>query len=166
MQIEKRATLSAADLEHLTDLLVAVVDDGASVGFLPPLAPAEARTYWSDVLGNDVILWVAEHDGEIIGTVQLHLTAKANGRHRAEVSKLLVHPRARRQGLGRRLMQELEAEARARGLTLLVLDTREGDPSNLLYQSLGFMEAGRIPHYARSASGELHSTVFYYRPLN
>lgn len=157
--------LSPRELEQLVRLLVAVVDDGASVGFLPPLGPEEARAYWTGVLGSGVVLVVAEEDGRIIGTGQLHLERQANGRHRAEVAKLMVEPAARRRGLGRRLIERLEAIAREERRTLLVLDTREGDPSNRLYRSLGWVEAGRIPRYARSANGELRGTVFYYKEL-
>ncbi|BCG57733.1 GNAT family N-acetyltransferase [Paenibacillus sp. URB8-2] len=150
---------------QLGDLLVRVVDDGASVGFLPPLSEEEAVDYWRGVPGDGVILWVAMEDGEIAGSVQLHLALKPNGLHRAEIAKLMVHPERRRQGIARMLMETAEACAASEGKTLLVLDTRGGDPSNLLYQSLGFAEAGRIPDYARSASGELHETVFYYKKL-
>jgi ribosomal protein S18 acetylase RimI-like enzyme len=78
----------------------------------------------------------------------------------------MVLPSAQRQGLGRALMLRLESEARARGRSLLVLDTREGDPSNALYRELGYQEAGRIPAYARSASGQLDATVIYYKLLD
>jgi hypothetical protein len=62
-------------------------------------------------------------------------------------------------------MKAAEERARAESRSLLVLDTREGDPSNLLYTSLGYIEAGRIPGYARSANGELHTTLYYYKIL-
>lgn len=161
--IRTASRLTPDQLDQLAELLVEIVDDGASVGFLPPLDPAEARTYWSGVLGPGVVLLVAEERGRIVGTAQLHLEQRANGRHRAEVAKLMVYPSARRRGLGRRLMERLEEIAREEGRTLLVLDTREGDPSNRLYRSLGWAEAGRIPRYARSANGELHATVFYFK---
>ncbi|AHV96009.1 GNAT family N-acetyltransferase [Paenibacillus sabinae] len=150
---------------QLGDLLVRVVDDGASVGFLPPLSVEEATDYWGGVPGEGVLLWVAKAHGEIAGSVQLHLAMKPNGLHRAEIAKLMVDPKHRRQGIARKLMETAEASAASDGRTLLVLDTRGGDPSNLLYQSLGFTEAGRIPDYARSANGELHETVFYYKTL-
>jgi ribosomal protein S18 acetylase RimI-like enzyme len=157
--------LAPNELEQLTDLLTATVDGGASVGFLPPLTQEEACAYWEGVLGPGVILLVAEESGKIAGTVQLQLAMKLNGRHRAEIARLMVHPDFRRRGIGRLLMEQAEAAAIAAGRTLIVLDTREGDPSNALYLSLGYTEAGRIPHYALSASGTLDATVFYYKEL-
>jgi hypothetical protein len=62
-------------------------------------------------------------------------------------------------------MQALEATAAEHGRTLLVLDTRQGDVSELLYRKLGYVLGGAIPRYARSADGALHATVFYYRDL-
>ena len=79
--------------------------------------------------------------------------------------KLMVHTRARRRGIGRALMLAAETEARRRGRTTLVLDTRRGDPSEALYLSLGWTLAGIIPRYARSADGALDATAFYYRLL-
>lgn len=81
------------------------------------------------------------------------------------MAKLLVHPNARRRGIGRRLMLHLEAEARRLGRTLLLLDTRKGDPSNDLYRNLGYQVYGRVPGYARSAEGTLDPSLFYYKEL-
>jgi hypothetical protein len=62
-------------------------------------------------------------------------------------------------------MLAAEAEARRRGRTTLHLDTRQGDPSEKLYRSLGWQLAGVIPRWAKSADGTLHTTVFYCRFL-
>lgn len=112
---------------------------------------------------STVLLVAHDADDRLVGSVQLHLAQRPNARHRAEVTRLMVHPVARRRGLGRRLMLALEHVAQREGRSLLVLDTRSGDPSNALYQQLGYLEAGRIPRYARSASGQLDGTVFYYK---
>jgi ribosomal protein S18 acetylase RimI-like enzyme len=77
----------------------------------------------------------------------------------------MVHRRARRQGLGRALMLAAEEEARRRGRTTLVLDTRQGDPSEVLYRGLGWQLGGTIPRYAKSADGSLHTTAFYFKLL-
>ena len=153
------------DLNSLCSLLIEVVADGASIGFLPPLNDADAKLYWEHLLEPSVRLWTADYDGEIVGTVQLHLTMKQNGAHRAEIAKLMVHPQKRRLGIARQLMDVAERAAMEAGRSLLVLDTRAGDPSNTLYRSLGFVEAGRIPQYARSANGQFDETVIYYKLL-
>lgn len=165
LSIREADHLDEAEIERLAEVLTGVVEAGASVGFLPPLSQDEARAYWQGVIAPDVRLLIAKNETGIVGTAQLALAMRANGRHRAEVSKVLVHPRAQRQGIGRALMEALEPVARREGRTLLFLDTREGDHSNRLYRSLGYLEAGRIPDYARSADGSLHATVFYYKHL-
>jgi ribosomal protein S18 acetylase RimI-like enzyme len=165
LTIREANRLDEREIGALAEVLIGVVEAGASVGFLPPLSRDEAHTYWRGVLAPDIRLLIAENETGIVGTAQLALAMRANGRHRAEVSKVLVHPSAQRQGIGRALMEALEPIARREDRSLLFLDTREGDPSNRLYRSLGYLEAGRIPDYARSADGSLHATVFYYKPL-
>ncbi len=157
--------LDTAQLDQLCDILIALVDGGASIGFLPPLDRTEAAAYWRSVPKAGTRLLVDSHDGRLAGTVQLHLEPRANGRHRAEIAKLLVHPTAQRRGIGRALMVAAEQLAREASRTLLVLDTREGDVSNALYRSLGFIEAGRIPHYAQSGTGTLDTTVIFYKEV-
>ncbi|MFB6364073.1 GNAT family N-acetyltransferase [Paenibacillus elgii] len=152
-------------LEQLAELLIDTVESGASVGFLPPLSKEEAVDYWKSVLEPGVVLWAAKLGQTIVGAVQLQLAQKKNAAHRAEIAKLMVHTRSRRNGIARALMLAAEERARTENRSLLVLDTRAGDPSNLLYRSLGYVEAGRIPRYARSADGSLNDTVFYYKEV-
>jgi len=160
----------AEQKKALAELLLDVVAAGASVGFLPPLSEAEASAYWADVEGALALgqreLLLAELDGVLVGTVQLELAQKPNARHRAEITKLLVHTRARRQGVGRLLLQEVEQLARSHGRTLLYLDTREGDVAEQLYLQAGYLRAGRIPAYVRSENGKLDATILLYRLLD
>ncbi|OKP94693.1 GNAT family N-acetyltransferase [Paenibacillus sp. P32E] len=155
--------LQPETLQQLNKLIIDVVEDGASIGFLPPLGAEEAGTYWQGVLAPGILIWVAMEGESIVGTVQLHPVIKPNAPHRAEIAKLMVHPEHRRKGIARLLMDSAEQAAAANGRTLLVLDTREGDPSNLLYQSRGFVEAGKIPDYVISGDGEMSATVIYYK---
>ena len=163
--VREAGRIEEHEFEPLAEILIGVVADGASVGFLPPFGREEALAYWRAAVAPDVRLLIAERASRIVGTAQLFLAMKANGTHRAEVGKVLVDPAARRQGIGRALMLALEPIARREGRSLLHLDTREGDGSNALYQSLGYIEAGKIPAFARSGNGELHATVFYYKQL-
>ncbi|QUG41953.1 GNAT family N-acetyltransferase [Psychrobacillus sp. INOP01] len=162
LKIERLYTIEDY-LEELSELLIKTVEDGASIGFLSPMESLVALNYWKTVLSPEVTLLVAKSNNKIVGSVQLHLSTKQNGSHRAEIAKLMTHPKYRRSGIGRLLMQKSEEIARNEGRSLIVLDTREGDPSNFLYTSLGYSRAGRIPDYAKSVNGELAATIFYYK---
>lgn len=157
-------------LPDFVALLQETINGGASLGFLPPLGVDEAEVYWHQVERGiteaDVLLFCVLDEGEIIATAQLQPSTRANARHRAEVAKLMVAPSHRRQNIARQLMTHLEQKAVQRGWTTLTLDTREGDPSNLLYRSLGYTLVGQIPQYARSAPGKFHTTAFYYKLLD
>lgn len=104
-------------------------------------------------------------DGEIVGTVQLVLDLPENQPHRADVAKMLVHRSARRQGVALRLMQALDAVARAQGRHVLVLDTVTGGDAERLYQRAGWQRAGDVPNYALMPDGAFCSTTFYYKHL-
>ncbi|WP_273126740.1 GNAT family N-acetyltransferase [Metabacillus sp. HB246100] len=152
-------------LVGLSQLLCLVVNDGASLGFLPPLSSDEAIRYWENVVQEEVNLYIALHEETIVGTVQLQFCTKPNGRHRVEIAKLMTHPSYRRMGIARKLMARAEESAKQNEKKLIVLDTRDGDPSNDLYQSLGYIIAGKIPNYAKSANGNLDATVLYFKEI-
>jgi ribosomal protein S18 acetylase RimI-like enzyme len=151
--------------DELSDLLIKVVGEGASIGFLPPLSKADADSFWGSCVKPGVILWIAKVDEKIAATIQLHLCMKPNGTHRAEVAKLMTHPSFRQKGIAKQLMLHAEKRAKQKGRSLLILDTREGDPSNFLYQALGYNEAGRIPSFAQNAGGGIDTTVLYYKMI-
>jgi GNAT superfamily N-acetyltransferase len=160
----------AANIPALSALLEAVVGGGASIGFLWPMSPGEADTFWrsciAPVAEGSKVLFVARDDaGDIIGTGQLDLAQRANGRHRAEIVKVMVHPSARRHGIGRALMQALEDEARRLGCTTLHLDTVAGAPAEHLYRGLGWTLVGGIPNYATDPDGALEKNAIYYKLL-
>ncbi|MGK3140752.1 N-acetyltransferase family protein [Pantoea sp. C2G6] len=165
--------LSAAEAQQqltgLTDVLQACVTDHASVGFTDPADRLTMTQFWQRQIGNlasgDSELLIAAWQGSIVATVLIHSSAMPNGRHRAEIAKLLVHPRARRQGIARQLMLRAEQRAAALGKTLLVLDTRRGDVASDLYRALGWQVAGSIPFYAESTTGELDATTILYKVL-
>ncbi|MFE3068236.1 GNAT family N-acetyltransferase [Streptomyces sp. NPDC059247] len=156
--------------DGLAALLVDAVDDGASVGFLAPLEPAVAASWWSGAAEEAERgvreVWAAHGpDGSLTGVVTLVRAGTANGRHRGEVSRLLVHRSARGRGLGRVLLAEAEAHASATGLTLLVLDTRTDSPAERLYRGAGWTAAGTIPDFAADPAGVPRATTLYYKRL-
>jgi acetyltransferase len=163
------ASALRAGREALIDLLIHTVENGASVGFVLPLSREEAGEYWYGLLpsiGNGSrLLWIAQDDAGLLGTVQLELTLKRNGVNRAEIQKLLVHTRARRRGVARSLMRLAEATARELDRGLLYLDTEAGSGAEAFYRALGYTCIGGLPEYACSPEGDWRANAIYYKTL-
>ncbi|WP_051817664.1 GNAT family N-acetyltransferase [Kitasatospora sp. NRRL B-11411] len=156
--------------DTLADLLLDAVADGASVGFLAGTIHAEAAAWWDtlrpSVADGTRLLWTAEDPaGRALGTVSLLREQKPNGRHRAEIAKLLVHRTARGAGLGRHLLTHAEQAARTAGATLLLLDTQTGSPAEHLYRTAHWTPFGTVPAHAATPDGTLADTTYYYKHL-
>jgi len=168
-KIRRLDTVTEAHVRGLAELLIDCVDGDASVSFMHPLAVPKALDFWHriahGVARGERALLVAEDAGGVVGTVQLILDQPENQPHRADLSKMLVHRRARRQGLGAALMRAAEATARECGKTLLVLDAVTDGDAARLYERLGWKRVGDIPGYALMPQGGLCSTTVYYRNL-
>jgi ribosomal protein S18 acetylase RimI-like enzyme len=162
-------TLDDRRTEELADVLIDCVEGGASVSFMQPLSRDRAVEFWrgvaKDVASDDRLLLVAEDAQGICGTVQLVLKQPENQPHRADLGKMLVHRRARRQGLGAALMRAAETAARECGKTLLVLDAVTHGAAARMYERLGWQRVGDIPGYALLPNGSLCGTTYYYRRL-
>jgi GNAT superfamily N-acetyltransferase len=158
-----------AQLDALADVLIDCVDGGASVSFMYPLPRDRALAFWRrvahGVAAGERALLVAEDAQGVCGTLQLILDQPENQPHRAELSKMLVHRRARRHGLGAALMRAAETTARECGKTLLVLDTASDDAERL-YERMGWVRVGVIPRYALLPHGGFCGTTVYYRNLD
>jgi GNAT superfamily N-acetyltransferase len=156
-------------IDGLADVLIDCVEGGASVSFMLPLPRERAVAFWrrvaQGVAAGERALLVAEDVQGLCGTVQLVLDQPDNQPHRADLSKMLVHRRVRRQGLGTALMRAAEATARECGKTLLVLDAVTGGDAARLYEQLGWERVGVIPGYALFPRGGLCDTTVYYRNL-
>lgn len=162
----------APHLPELARLLHDCVHAGASIGFIMPHTPDDARAFWRDKVEGAVangtrLLLVATSGGRIAGSVQLDIDTPANQPHRAEIRKLLVHPDFRRKGIARLLMAGIEDQARRLERSLLTLDTRTGDSAEPLYASTGYRTAGIIPGYCRDThqKDRLDSTTIMYKNL-
>lgn len=161
--------VSDADVRALSQLLIDAVESGAAVSFVSPLTDENAEAWWRTTLGAAharAIFLVARDGDDIVGTVQLHPAWAPNQPHRAEIAKLLVHRRARRSGLGSRLMHDIENAARQAGFTLLTLDAKRGAAADHLYRQLGWTVVGAIPAYAVDPDGTTpHDAVVFYKQL-
>ena len=166
--VRRLSTVSDADIEGLADVLVDVVEGGASVSFMHPLPRDKAVAFWRgiarDVATGQRALVVAEDELGICGTAQLMLAQPENQPHRADLAKMLVHRRARRRGIGAAVLRAAEDVARELGKTLLVLDTASDDAERL-YGRSGWIKVGVIPDYALMPDGASCGTSVYYRRL-
>ena len=156
-------------LPALVELLVEAVNGGASLGFLPPPRPLECRSYWLSLRGElragSRLLFGAWVSDRLVGTGQLALPRWPNGRHRAEVNKVIVASALQGRGLGRALLHGLHEAARQRGRSLVLLNTRRGDRAERFYRGLGYQEAGVIPGYSLGPDGEAYDNLLLYRRL-
>ena len=168
--VRRPQAVDDALIDQLAAVLIDCVDGGASVSFMHPLTRDRAVAFWrrvaQGVAAGDRALLVAEDRKGVCGTVQLSFDLPENQPHRADVSKMLVHRRVRRQGLGAALMRAAEDTARDCGKTLLVLDAVTGGDAARLYERLGWTRVGDIPDYALFPQGGFCSTTVYYRKLD
>jgi GNAT superfamily N-acetyltransferase len=158
-----------AQLDGLAAVLHDCVEGGASVSYMAPFSQADARgafENWAlEVEQGRRLVVAAFAGGALVGTVQVILALPPNQPHRGEIAKLLVRRSARRLGIAQRLMEQAEAEARAEGKTLLVLDTVTGDDAERLYERLGWTRVGAIPGYALYPDGRPCSTTIFFKVL-
>ncbi|MCB9565190.1 MAG: GNAT family N-acetyltransferase [Kofleriaceae bacterium] len=162
------ATASHDDLDGLVTLLRACVADGASVGWVATPSPADARAFWRGCLAEQGAgrrrVVVARDGDRVVGTGQLIPAPLPNGRHRAEIAKLLVAPQARRRGIARAVMTALEDAARDDGRRLLILDTASAAAARL-YEVTGWTRLGDVPGYALDTRGVAEPTTIFFKQL-
>lgn len=171
MGIEVRAVTAEefpSLVPDLVDLFIATVSEGASLGFIPPVASTAALKYWMTVgpelqAGSRVLIG-AFRDGRIAGSGQLLLPSLPNARRRAEVQKLFVDRALRGCGVGASIMSALHGCARQRGRSLVLLNARR-EVAEYFYKPLGYREIGVIPGYSLGSQGERVDTVSLYMEL-
>jgi GNAT superfamily N-acetyltransferase len=162
---------AARELPALAAILRACVEGGASVNFVVPFTQQDSEDWWRRAVlpglaARDRRLLVARDEDRILGTVQLAFAPQPNQAHRADVTKLLVHPKGRRRGIGRALMLRLEEVAREEGRSLLVLDTVEGSAAQRLYEALGWTLLGVVPRFALATDrSRLEGSAFFWKEI-
>jgi ribosomal protein S18 acetylase RimI-like enzyme len=167
--VRRLAAVDEKLIDELATVLIDCVEGGATVGFMVPITRDRALSFWrriaQGVAEGKRVLLIAEDESGVCGTVQLILDLPDNQPHRADLSKMLVHRRSRREGLAAELMRAAEAAALESGRTLLVLDAVTDGDAARLYERLGWVRVGEIPEYALMPEGGLCGTTYYYRQL-
>jgi GNAT superfamily N-acetyltransferase len=169
IQILRLQGIGERETQGLSEVLIDCVEGGASVGFMLPMTRAKADAFWqrtsaSVARGERVLLAAVDAEGTIVGTVQLVLNQPENQPHRGDITKMLVHRRARRRGIGEALLAAAERSALRAGKTLLVLDTASSDAERL-YARQGWQRCGPIPNYALWPDGTPCATTIFFKSL-
>jgi GNAT superfamily N-acetyltransferase len=162
-------TLDEQMVAALASIHIEAVADNAGVSFMHPLAPEKAMAFWRASLerassGKKIVFGAFDEVG-LSGTVTLVLDMPENQPHRAEIAKMMVARRARRQGVATKLLEAAETEARNRGCTLLMLDTVKDSAASRIYTRLGWIRFGDVPGHALLPDGKPNTTSFYYKLL-
>jgi GNAT superfamily N-acetyltransferase len=169
IQIRCLHTIGDREIQGLSDVLIDCVEGGASVSFMLPMSRAKAEAFWrstaaSVARGERVVLAAEDETGAIVGTAQIILAQPENQPHRGDLAKMLVHRRARRRGVGGKLLAAAERSALDAGKTLLVLDTASDDAERL-YARQGWQRCGVIPNYALLPDGTPCATTYFFKSL-
>jgi molybdopterin-guanine dinucleotide biosynthesis protein A/GNAT superfamily N-acetyltransferase len=124
---------------HLNGFASLVSDTLPEFGFAPD---SELDPDLGDPGGYYAALWIAERDGEVVGSVAL----RDLGDGALELKRMYLRPEHRGRGLGKRLLTTALDEARERGATMVRLDTSERmETAQTLYEAYGFR---RVPGHA------------------
>lgn len=119
-------------------------------------APWSAREF-AELLSQPGVVAIAESDGFVLIRIVLD---------EAEILTLAVLPKARRQGLGRRLVEEAAVAATKGGAARLFLEVAEDNaPARALYDRAGFSQIGRRKAYYAAADGSRTDAVVMSRDL-
>jgi len=97
-------------------------------------------------LGEPAFL-VATREGAVLGYVVADVTPNY-GRDLGHVKDLAVHPDAREEGVGRRLLTAALVRLATAGAGVVKLEVRAGNgPAKSLYSDVGFEPVRRVPGY-------------------
>lgn len=170
IQIRSLPTIGDCEIQGLSDVLIDCVEGGASVSFMAPMSRAKAEAFWHSTAaslarGERLVLAAEDTAGTIVGTVQIILNQPENQPHRGDLAKMLVHRRARGQGVGAALLAAAEQTALEVGKTLLVLDTVTCGDAERLYSRYGWERCGEIPNYALWPDGRPCATTIFFKSL-
>jgi L-amino acid N-acyltransferase YncA len=120
-----------------------VVAAGDTYAIDPNISREDAFAYW---FRSDTKTYVAEQNGEIVGTYTLRPNRAGGGGHVANAS-FMVNPTARGRGIGKAMAEDCLDEARGLGYRSMqfnfVVSTNE--TAVRLWQVLGFRIVGTLP---------------------
>ena len=166
--VDRLTKFSGTDLDDLCEATESAITEGGGFGWLKPPPRQVLENYWKGVLlVPERRLVVGRLDGVIAGSAQLSRAPRNNEAQAfaGTLTSAFVAPWARRRGIGRGIVLEIESLAHEIGLSVLNLDLRDTQRAAIrLYESLGYVRWGTHPVYAR-VEERIVPGHYYYKLL-
>jgi ribosomal protein S18 acetylase RimI-like enzyme len=147
----------AGDAAAISDIILPTIRDGATYGLDPDIGEAGALSHW---LGRDKETFVAQDEGQVVGTYYMRPNQGGGGRHVCNCG-YMTSTTATGRGVARRMCEHSLGHARSRGYRAMqfnfVVITNER--AILLWRQMGFNVVGRLPEAFR------HPTIGYVDAL-
>ena len=167
--VERLEELSNGDLQDLCDATEAAIKGGGGFGWVELPARDVLERFWQGVLAMPArVLLVARLDGVICGTCQLWKPPPNNEaqKHIVKLTTNFVAPWARGHSLAKMLVEKAEEVALEEGFAVINLDVRETLKEAIaLYESLGYVQFGSHPYYAR-VDNKVLKGLYYYKVID
>ena len=151
------------DKPAIWHIINAVISTGDTYVFDPETPEDEMLDYW---FAPDKHVYVAENDGEIIGTFWLKPNYTGLGSHVCNAA-YMVAPSAFGKGIGRQMAEISLDEARRLGFTAMQFNfvVKSNTAAVLLWQSIGIEIIGEIPDAFDHRELGLTNAYVMYRKL-
>lgn len=167
-RVELITKLNTKDLNDLCDATTLAIESGGGFGWLRVPERDVMERFWQGVVAMPLRhLFVTRLDEVICGTAQMILPPQNNEAqaHTIQIASAFIAPWARGYGLGRKLIETIEARAKRDGFSVANLDVRETQTQAInLFENAGYIQCGIHPSYAR-VDGKDRRGYFYYKNL-
>ena len=169
-QVHLKWLSALADVEahRIVDLVEGTTLEGATLGYAERMSIDEAEAFIAElsyrIEKGQTLALVGIDGSNLVFFCMMTRNPMPNCRHRAELSKGVVHPDYRGQNIIPHAFREIVLKAESLGIDQLVLDVRAGSRAHLLWQRFGFKSYGVLDDYAR-VGDEVYRGHFLVQPV-
>jgi ribosomal protein S18 acetylase RimI-like enzyme len=151
------------DHEAIWQMLQKIAAGGDTYTFDPAITREDALAYW---LAEKTHAWVAQCEGELVGTYLLRANQPGGGSHVANAA-FVVAPDAQGKGIGRVMAEHCLSEARQLGFRAMQFNFVVSTNASAihLWKSLGFEIVGTLPGAFRHPQEGYVDAYVMYRSL-
>jgi len=154
---------NADDAAAIGAIILPTIREGATYALNPAMTEAQAVAYW---MGPDRQTFVAEDEGQVLGTYYLRANQAGGGSHVGNCG-YMTSALATGRGIARAMCGHSLATARAAGFTAMQFNfvVSSNTRAVALWQGMGFEIVGRLPGAFRHPQQGMVDALVMYRPL-